>query len=428
MVETGSISVSELNLLIAGAIRREPRIRSVTVCGEVSGFRHHIASGHWYFSLKDEESSVSCVMFRQNTFHAKIRPKDGDRVLISGYVDVYPKNGTYQLYAMGLRPDGTGDLFQRFEELKRKLSAEGLFDPARKRRLPMVPRKVAVVTSGSGAAWHDILNVSRLRNPSVPIVLVPAGVQGERAAAEIAAGIRAANEETDADVLIVARGGGSAEDLWCFNEETVARAVAGSRIPVVSGVGHEIDTTICDLAADVRASTPSNAAEIVFPDRRELRGRTEALRIALTRAAENETARGGAKIREALLRLSYLSPERRVARLTAESGLRRTELVHAMRMRLENASAQLEKAGPALSGAAARRTEKAGTQLARMREKLETIHPLKVLSRGFALVTDPEGRIVTGVRDAVRAGRVGIRFADGIAEATVNKGRETGHE
>ena len=293
MSEPGGISVSELNLLIAEAIRREPRVRSVTVRGEVSGFRPHLASGHWYFSLKDEESAVSCVMFRQNNIRAGIRPRDGDRVLVSGYVDVYPKNGSYQLYAMSLRPDGTGDLFLQFEELKRKLSAEGLFDPARKRVLPMVPRKVAVVTSASGAAWQDILNVSAMRNPSVPIVLVPVTVQGVRAAAEIAAGIRAANEQTDADVLIVARGGGSAEDLWCFNDEAVARAVAASRIPVVSGVGHEIDTTICDLAADVRASTPSNAAEIVFPDRKELRGRTEALRAGLRRAAERETAGAG---------------------------------------------------------------------------------------------------------------------------------------
>ena len=272
MSETGSISVSELNYLLAEAVRREPRIRSVTVRGEVSGFRPHLATGHWYFSLKDEESAISCVMFRQNTFHAQIKPRDGDRILVSGFADVYTKNGQCQLRAMSLRPDGTGDLFLRFEELKRRLSAEGLFDPSRKKLLPMVPRKVAVVTSGSGAAWHDILNVSALRNPTVPIVLIPVTVQGDRAAAEIAAGIRIANEQTDADVVIVARGGGSAEDLWCFNDENVARAVAGSRIPVVSGVGHEIDTTICDLAADVRASTPSNAAEIVFPDRKELSG------------------------------------------------------------------------------------------------------------------------------------------------------------
>ena len=428
MNETGGISVSELNLLIAEAIRREPRTRSVAVRGEVSGFRPHLASGHWYFSLKDEESAVSCVMFRQNTFHARIRPRDGDRVLVSGYVDVYPKNGSYQLYAMSLRPDGTGDLFLQFEELKRRLQAEGLFDPARKRVLPMVPRKVAVVTSGSGAAWHDILNVSALRNPSVPIILIPVTVQGDRAAAEIAAGIRAANEQTDADVLIVARGGGSAEDLWCFNEETVARAVAGSRIPVVSGVGHEIDTTICDLAADVRASTPSNAAEIVFPDRKELRSRTEAIRIGLRRSAENQLARARSQIREAALKLISVSPEVRIARLTSEGRLRRSELDHAVRKRLDSASVQLQMARMALTNAAARRTEAAGTQLARLRERLEAMNPLQVLQRGYTLVTDPGGRVLTGVQDARSAGNVKIRFADGTAEAFVKKGGEQEHE
>ena len=426
MNETGGISVSELNLLIAEAIRREPRIRSVTVRGEVSGFRHHMASGHWYFSLKDEESAVSCVMFRQNTCHARIRPKDGDRILISGYVDVYPKNGSYQLYAMSLRPDGTGDLFLQFEQLKQRLSAEGLFDQARKRRLPMVPRKVAVVTSASGAAWHDILNVSALRDPAVPIVLIPVTVQGETAAAQIAAGIRAANEQTNADVVIVARGGGSAEDLWCFNEEQVARTVVASRIPVVSGVGHEIDTTICDLAADVRASTPSNAAEIVFPDRRELRGRTEALRISLKRATENEIARKDAKVREAMLRLTWLSPEKRIARLTSESDMRRAELIHAMQVRLENTSTRLHLAEPALTGALSRRIENAETKTIRMRERLEAINPLRVLARGYAMVTDPEGRIVTGAEEARKAEHVHIRFADGMAEATIKRNGEAG--
>ena len=421
MSETGSISVSELNYLLAEAVRREPRIRSVTVRGEVSGFRPHLATGHWYFSLKDEDSAISCVMFRQNTFHAQIKPRDGDRVLVSGFADVYTKNGQCQLRAMSLRPDGTGDLFLQFEELKRRLSAEGLFDPARKKVLPLIPRKVAVVTSGSGAAWHDILNVSALRNPTVPIVLIPVTVQGERAAAEIAAGIRAANEQTDADVMIVARGGGSAEDLWCFNEETVARAVAESRIPVVSGVGHEIDTTICDLAADVRASTPSNAAEIVFPDRKELAGRTDTLKIGLRRAAENEIARAEGKIRNAMLRLTFVSPEKRVARLRSESSLRRTELVHALQARLENATAQHRLAENALTHAAARRVDAAETQLLRLHAKLEAINPFQVLQRGYALVTDRENKVLTGVKEAYAAGNVRIHFADGAAEAAVLK-------
>ena len=417
--EPGGISVSELNLLIAEAIRKEPRIRSITVRGEVSGFRPHLASGHWYFSLKDEEASVSCVMFRQNTFHARIKPRDGDRVLVSGYVDVYPKNGNCQLYCMSLRPDGAGDLFLQFEELKRRLSAEGLFDPSRKRILPILPRKVAVVTSGSGAAWHDILNVSSLRNPTVPIVLIPVTVQGAKAAAEIAEGIRTANEQTDADVIIVARGGGSAEDLWCFNDETVARAVAESRIPVVSGVGHEIDTTICDLAADVRASTPSNAAEIVFPDRKELRGRIHTIRIGLLRAAENETAKARTAVRETVLRLTSASPDKRIARLASAGSLRRTELIHALHTRLENISAQLRMTDTLLANAASKRMETAGITILRIRERLEAISPMQVLQRGYTLATDREGRILTGVQEAINAGNINIRFSDGTAEAAV---------
>ncbi len=419
--ETGSITVSQLNLMIADAIRREPRVRSVTVCGEISGFKHHLASGHWYFSLKDEESSISCVMFRQNTFRARMKPRDGDNVRICGYVDVYPKNGTYQLYAMTLQPDGIGDLYIRFEELKRKLSAEGLFDPARKRMLPMVPRKVAVITSGSGAAWHDIRNVSALRNPSVPIVLIPAGVQGEKAAAEIAEGIRAANEQTDADVLIVARGGGSAEDLWCFNEEIVARAVAGSRIPVVSGVGHEIDTTICDLAADVRASTPSNAAEIVFPDRKELHGRIGKMGAELRRTAETVLSAKRSLLQQTVLRLSSMSPQRRISGLVSGAELGRERLNHAMRIRLENADREILITRGNLVSASVKHRDTAKTRILRIRERLEAINPLSVLERGYSLVTERNGRVLTSASQAKEAGDVLIRFANGTAEAVIRK-------
>ena len=421
MSETGGITVSQLNLMIAEAIRKDPRIRSVTVHGEVSGFRHHLASGHWYFTLKDEEAAVSCVMFRQNTFNARMKPKDGDSILVSGYVDVYPRSGTVQLYVTGLRPAGTGDLFARFEELKKRLSAEGLFDPARKRVLPMVPRKVAVVTSGSGAAWHDILNVSGMRCPAVPIVLVPAAVQGDKAATEIAAAIQAANDETDADVLIVARGGGSAEDLLCFNEEIVARAVAASRIPVVSGVGHEIDTTICDLAADVRASTPSNAAEIVFPDRKELYGRIRMLSAGLRRAGENEWIRASAKVQEWILRMTASSPEKRIAMLSAGSALRKTELNHAMRIRLDSAASKRSETEKEMHAAIAKCTDLKRIQLMRLSEKLEAISPLKVLERGYTMVTDRKGRILTETRQATEAVSIRIRFADGSVEADVRK-------
>ena len=419
MSETVGLTVSELNLVILEALRKEPRLRSVTVRGEISGFRHHAASGHWYFSLKDPDASVSCVMFRQNTFHSAIRPRDGDSVLVSGYVDLYPKTASLQLYVLNMRPAGDGDLHARFEELKRRLNAEGLFDPARKRILPLVPRKVAVVTSGSGAAWHDILNVSGLRNPSVPIVLIPAGVQGERAAAEIAAGIRTANEQTDADVLVVARGGGSAEDLWCFNEEIVARAVAGSRIPVVSGVGHEIDTTICDLAADYRASTPSNAAEVVFPDRKELRGRTDGIRLALRRAAENRLNEAGYRVKNTYIRLAAVNPEKRILRLVSSCALQRTKLEHSMRKRLEEADGLIGMAEIRLKNGVNRRADAADAALIRMNERLKAMNPLRVLERGYTLVTDPEGRLLTAAEKAREAGEIRIRFADGNVAASV---------
>ena len=334
--ETG-LSVTELNLIIAESVRRDPRTRSVLVRGEVSSFRNQIASGHWYFSLKDAQASITCAMFRNANLKAKIRPKDGDQVLAEGYVDFYSPQGKIQLIVTGLRPAGLGDMYIRLEELKRKLAAEGLFDPSRKRLLPMKPRKVAVVTSRSGAALHDILNVSALRSPEIPIVLVPVTVQGAGAGKEIAEGIRQANR-TDAEVIIVARGGGSAEDLWCFNDEEVARAVAASEKPVVSGVGHEIDTSLCDLAADVRASTPSNAAEIVFPDRKELRGRVNQIRFALSRAASEQVRRAELKLSAARQRLSALSPERRIALLESRRELLKLQLCSAIGSRLESSA------------------------------------------------------------------------------------------
>ncbi len=423
MSGTTGITVSELNLIIAEAIRKDPRIRNVTVRGEVSGFRCQLASGHWYFSLKDENSTVSCVMFRQNTFHARLKPKDGDSVIVSGYIDVYPKNGVYQLYTMNLMPDGTGSLYLRFEELKRRLDAEGLFDPGRKRVLPQLPRKVAVVTSDSGAAWRDILNVSGARSPSVPVVLIPTAVQGEKAGTEIAAAVRAACTQTDADVLIIARGGGSPEDLWCFNDEAVARAVAASPIPVVSGVGHEIDTTICDLAADVRASTPSNAAEIVFPDRKELRGRVEQIRTGLNRTADAQIFRFRERLRQAYLSLAAHSPERRVSGLISGSSLIREHLVHALKMRIESGCSQIKTVRLELTAAAGARAENAKSQVCRTRERLEAINPLRVLERGYTLVMDTAGKVITGVHQAELAGELRIRFADGTVDADVKKDR-----
>ena len=412
MTNEAGLSVSELNLIISEAIRREPRTRSVLVRGEVSSFRNQIASGHWYFSLKDAQASITCAMFRNANLRAQIRPKDGDQVLAEGYIDFYAPQGKVQLIVTGLRPAGLGDMYIRLEELKRKLAAEGLFDPSRKRLLPMKPRKVAVVTSRSGAALHDILNVSALRSPEIPIVLVPVTVQGAGAGKEIAEGIRQANR-TDAEVIIVARGGGSAEDLWCFNDEEVARAVAASEKPVVSGVGHEIDTSLCDLAADVRASTPSNAAEIVFPDRKELRGRVNQIRFALSRAASEQLRRAELKLSAARQRLSALSPERRIALLESRRELLKLQLCGAIGSRLESTAKAVADSRNELKQAVSGRMKDAEHLAARLRERLTAVSPLAVLNRGYALVYDGEEKLLTRAEEAKTRKDMTLQFADG---------------
>ena len=417
MTNEAGLSVSELNLMISEAIRRDPRTRSVLVRGEVSSFRNQIASGHWYFSLKDAQASITCAMFRNANLRAQIRPKDGDQVLAEGYIDFYAPQGKVQLIVTGLRPAGLGDMYIRLEELKRKLAAEGLFDPSRKRQLPMKPRKVAVVTSRSGAALHDILNVSALRSPAIPIVLVPVTVQGAGAGKEIAEGILKANR-TDADVIIVARGGGSAEDLWCFNDEAVARAVAASEKPVVSGVGHEIDTSLCDLAADVRASTPSNAAEIVFPDKKELAGRVNQIRFGLSRAASEQVRRAELKVSTARQRLSALSPERRIALLESRRELLKLQLCGAIGSRLETASKATADGRTALKQAVSGRMKDAEHLAARLRERLTAVSPLAVLNRGYALVYDGEEKLLTRAEEAKTRKEMTLQFADGRVAVT----------
>ncbi len=420
------MTVSELNQTVTEAIRKDLRLRCVSVRGEISGFKHHIASGHWYFVLKDENASVNCVMFRQNTFRSEIRPKDGAFAVVTGYVDTYPRTGTYQLYAQGLRAAGLGDLYQRFEALKQKLLSEGLFDPQRKKPLPMVPRKVAVVTSESGAALQDILNVSRMRNPSIPIVLIPTSVQGKGAAEEIAAAIRRANRLSGADVMIVGRGGGSVEDLWCFNEEIVARAVAESRIPIVSGVGHETDLTICDLAADMRASTPSNAAEIVFPEREELSRRIRLLRTELFRAGTETMRSLERRTGEMKLRLSALSPERRLAAIGGRVNILKERLSRVTEIRTERLSLSLRQSREAFPGVILRRIEKEATRLRATRDRMEAVNPLRVLDRGYALVYAEGERMIKTAAEARREETLRIRFADGWLMA--DRRRETDGE
>ena len=435
MTSGAGMTVSELNQLITETLHREWRLRSVTVTAEISGFKNHFASGHWYFSLKDDSAAIPCVMFRQNNIHAAIRPKDGDRVTVAGYVEMYARDGRLQLYVQEMKPAGLGSMYEQLEALKRKLSAEGLFDPGRKRVLPRVPKKVAVITSASGAALHDILNVSGMRNPSVPIVLVPSGVQGEGSARELVSALEKAQRLPDVQVIILARGGGSAEDLWCFNDEALTRAIAACPIPVVTGVGHEVDTTLCDYAADYRASTPSNAAEVVFPDRSELRENIRYARTAMARAISERIHRERLRVLESRDRLQRISPDRRIRLLTdraresffrlqkamedqlraEEEQLRRfrTRLPYSMEGSLQRRTAEVQRLRTRLPLLAQGMLQVREAGLQRLRTQLNAISPLKVLERGYVLVYDEGENLVPDAKCASRAGEMTLRFRDG---------------
>ena len=251
-----TLTVSQLNDYVRRSLASDPILQRINLRGEISNFKVY-SSGHWYFTLKDEQSRIDCALFRQYAYGVRFRPQDGMKVLVSGTAGLYVQGGKYQFYADGMEQDGMGELYQRYLQLKEKLTAEGLFDASRKRPLPLLPRKVGIVTSSSGAVLHDIRTVAGRRFPGIPLVLRPAQVQGEGAAQDIAAGLAQIARVPGVDVVIVGRGGGSMEDLWAFNEEIVVRAVAACPVPVISAVGHETDTTLCDFAADMRAPTPS---------------------------------------------------------------------------------------------------------------------------------------------------------------------------
>lgn len=382
-------TVSELTADIGGVLTEA--FQDVMVEGEVGGFKAH-GSGHWYFNLKDGNAVLACAMFRNANVRVRRPPREGERVVVRGGIDVYPPRGTYSLIVRTLAPAGAGDLARKLEELKAKLAAEGLFDPARKRPLPAFPSVIGVATSATGAAFQDIRRVVRQRWPGLPIVLAPCRVQGDGSAEEIARAIRMLGAHGKADVIIVGRGGGSAEDLWAFNEEVVVRAVAASPIPTVSAVGHEVDVSLCDLAADVRAATPSHAAELVTPVREDL----EALvadqydRLYVAMQGRVQLAR------ERVRRVRLLHPRQRVER----GKLRADELDERLRA--------------AMARAMARRRDKVGGVAGR----LDALSPLKVLVRGYAIVTR-DGAAVRRAGELAVGDVVAVRFAEGRATARV---------
>ena len=286
MIEPKVFSVGQINRYIKNLLENDFILNSLLVQGEISNFKAH-SSGHWYFTLKDEQSRIQCVCYRQNAMRIQFQPENGMKVVLTGAVGLYTVSGAYQFYAENITQDGVGELYLKYEALKNKLLKEGLFDVAKKRQLPLLPRAVGVVTSRSGAVIHDIATVTRRRYPAMQIILRPAQVQGEGAAEDIAQGIAEISMLPQVDVIIVGRGGGSLEDLWAFNEEIVVRAIAACPVPVVSAVGHEVDVTLSDLAADLRAATPSAAAELCVPEREMLLHTIAKMRSDVERAGKN---------------------------------------------------------------------------------------------------------------------------------------------
>ena len=389
-------TVSELNEYVDLMLSRDPFMGELTVTGEISAFKRH-TSGHLYFTLKDDAASVRCVMFRPNALRLSFFPKDGMSVRIEGRAGLYGRDGSFQVYAERMEKTGDGALYQKFLALRDELKARGWFDESLKKPIPFLPRAVGVVTSGTGAAIEDIRNVITRRFPNMPIVLYPVSVQGERAAGEIAAAIRKADEEQRCDVLIVGRGGGSLEDLWAFNEEMVVAAVHECTIPVISAVGHEIDFSLTDFAADLRAPTPSAAAELAVPELGKLKDclseSRDRLRSALLHGVERKRDR-----LELLIR-------RRGGMLTEQ--------------RLREAQQRLDQCRDALEDGIDRRLQRQRDALATVGARLKAADPLGALDRGFALVRRQQGNIVRRAADTAVGEGLILRFRDGHVEASV---------
>ncbi|MGN1014871.1 MAG: exodeoxyribonuclease VII large subunit [Butyricicoccus sp.] len=395
---TAVYTVSQVNQTIKLLLEETPGFRSIYIQGEISNFKAH-SSGHYYFTLKDAQAALSAVMFRSDASRLRFRPQNGMKVIARGRISSYPKTGQVQLYAADMIPDGIGSLTIAFEQLKKRLYEEGLFDTERKKPIPAFPSVIALVTSPTGAAVQDMLRILRRRYPIARVQIFPTLVQGAEAAPAIAQAIADVNRRGEADLIITGRGGGSLEDLWAFNEEIVARAIAASSIPVISAVGHEPDVTISDFAADARASTPSNAAELCVPDCAELKRLLLSVQTSLAAAMQQRLERE---------RQSYQALEHRRQLRTP------TAYIQDKRIALDYASGQMQAAMGQLL------TEKRGA-FAELAAYLDAYSPLKVLSRGYSVVSREDGRIVNSSALLKKGEAITIQFAKGRAQCTVEQ-------
>ena len=395
------LSITQLNEYIRGRMDSEPLLAQVAVRGEISNYKQY-PSGHHYFTLKDEGSALRCVMFKGNAMRLRFRPENGMKVIAMGKVSVYPRDGAYQLYCTAMTMDGVGDLYAAFEQLKKKLAAQGLFDPAHKKPLPKYPGTIGIITSSAGAAVHDMLRILRKRYPLSRVRLLPVRVQGAEAPGEIAAAIGYANHYHLADLLIVGRGGGSIEDLWAFNDEQVAYAIYHSEIPVISAVGHEPDVTISDYVADLRAATPSNAAELAVPDQDALRQSLDAMSNAMASSLNRQ-------VKAARQHLMVLSASKA---LQSPTGY------------LEQRNQSVELLKNRLVAAQNQNITRAKQRYIAQISKLEAMSPLKVLTRGYSMVQTERGEVVRSVSQVSLGERILVRLSDGTLSATVMKKEE----
>ena len=395
-MEYNPITVTDLNKYIKSKIDSDEMLNNVLVKGEISNFKNHY-TGHMYFTLKDENSLIKCVMFKTYTTHLSFMPKDGMKVIILGSVSVFERDGVYQVYAKAMKQDGLGSLYEAYEKLKAKLSGEGLFDESHKKKIPFMPKTIGVLTSNTGAVIRDIINVSTRRNPNVHIRLYPVPVQGAGAAEKIAEGIEFMNKNNLADVLIIGRGGGSLEDLWPFNEEIVARAIYNSKIPIISAVGHETDFTIADFVADLRAPTPSAAAELAVANIDDVKS---------TLFLYNTRYKNALKKKLQLMRLSYEKCMARQAFNNPTQKINEQYMVIDMKVKAMQNKIQLK-------------LKEERTKFIKQVSKLDTLSPLKTLARGYSIVTDSSNKIIKSVKDLKEDQNINIRLADGEKQAKV---------
>ncbi len=394
-MEYNTVTVTELNKYIKEKFEQDEALTNIIVKGEISNFKNHY-SGHLYFTLKDENAIVKCVMFKNYTERLKFEPKDGTEVMVFGSVSVFEKGGTYQIYVKAMKQDGIGDLYAKYEEVKKRLEKEGLFDTSHKKKIPIMPKVIGVLTSQTGAVIRDIINVSTRRNPNVYIRLLPVPVQGEGACNKIAEAIKIMNENKLADVIIVARGGGSLEDLWPFNEEVVAHAIYESEIPIISAVGHETDFTIADFVADLRAPTPSAAAELAVPDIFDIKDKINTykkrLRISLKKKLE-------------LTRLKY-------EKIMSSSVFKDpTKRINDNYLKIDSYTKMLENRINIIY-------KDKKTNYIKLVTKLDTLSPLKTLTRGYCLA-ELDGNIIKSAKNIKSGEQIDLRFFDGNKKAKV---------